>query len=134
MSKVVLASIIFMSLALLLYSAGVFLERKDKEVWPRHAVLYGIALAFDIISVTIITVYAGLKTGDPIPTVITSNVNIIEELVGVVLLSVNVIWAIAVLREGTDKQLEIYHKFSLIIWVLWLAMYFLGLRTGTNLG
>ena len=32
MSKVVLASIIFMSLALLLYSAGVFLERKDKEV------------------------------------------------------------------------------------------------------
>ena len=83
---------------------------------------------------TIITVYAGLKTGDPIPTVIFSNVNIIEELVGVVLLSVNVIWAIAVLREGTDKQLEIFHKFSIIIWVLWLAMYFLGLRTGTNIG
>ncbi|MCR4604419.1 MAG: TIGR03987 family protein [Eubacterium sp.] len=134
MSKVVLASIIFMTLSLLTYSGGVFWERKEGEVWPRHTILFGVGIAFNIVGVTIITVYTSLKSGEAITDTLFSNINIISGAVGVLLLAVHFVWAIGVVREGTDKQLEIFHKLSIIIWVLWLITYFMSLRAGITAG
>ena len=48
------------------------------------------------------------------------------------LMLVHAIWATIVTRNGTDQARSNFHKFSLVVWIIWLIPYFGGMYIGMS--
>ena len=43
---------------------------------------------------------------------------------------IHALWAINVMRRGIDEEKTTFHRFSLIVWAIWLIPYILGMIMG----
>ena len=55
------------------------------------------------------------------------NLHGITGALAIALMLIHVIWALIVLIKGGDKAKAQFHKFSLIVWGIWLIPYFTGM-------
>jgi uncharacterized repeat protein (TIGR03987 family) len=49
------------------------------------------------------------------------------------LMVLHLVWAVIVLLRNREAEKSSFHKFSLIVWVIWLVPYFTG-AIGANMG
>lgn len=112
------AAIICMCLALLFYSIGVWGEKLQRSLKGWHLVLFWAGLVFDTTGTTIMTKLAG--TG------FIFNFHGVTGLLAILLMVFHALWATAVLLRGTEKSKRNFHKFSLLVWCIWLIPFFSG--------
>ena len=94
MSILLIMAIIFMTLALVFYTIGVFAEKKSGNFnFNLHGITGSIAL---------------------------------------LLMAFHAVWATVILIKKNDRAKKTFHKFSIIVWSIWLIPYIIGIYIGMN--
>jgi uncharacterized repeat protein (TIGR03987 family) len=116
-----------MSLAFVFYTTGVWTERfqRDLRVW--HVALFWIGLACDGYATSLMhqLTIAGERPG------------LIHTVTGVGafgLMALHALWATWVLARGSREARARFHRFSILVWTIWLLPYFGGMAAGIARG
>lgn len=120
-NKLILA-IITITAALVFYTIGVFSERKSGTLRKHHVILFWIGLVFDTTGTTIMSSMAkGAGLLSP---------HGITGAIAIVLMLFHAVWATLVFRRSDPQKLQNFHKFSIVVWLIWLIPYILGMFIG----
>lgn len=108
------ASIIITS-ALVFYSIGVWSERIQGRLKPWHLAFFILGLTCDTWGTGLMFEYVGGMAFD---------IHGISGLIAIVLMLIHAVWALVVLIRKDEKAITNFHKFSVIVWLIWLIPYF----------
>jgi len=117
MTDELLISTILISLALVLYSIGVWSERLGGRLKGWHLVFFWGGLAFDTAGTGMMFEIAGG---------IGTDIHSITGLAAIILMVIHATWATIVLLRKDEKAIISFHRFSVIVWAIWLVPYFTG--------
>ena len=106
---------IIITAALVFYSVGVWSERIQGRLKPWHLVLFFMGLICDTWGTGMMLDFVGGLTFD---------VHGISGLLAIILMFIHAVWALVVLIKKDEKSLTNFHKFSVIVWLIWLIPYF----------
>ena len=106
---------IIMAAALVFYSIGVWGERIQGRLKWWHFVFFVLGLICDTWGTGMMLDFVGGLTFD---------VHGISGLIAIILMFVHAVWALVVLIKKDEKAITNFHKFSVIVWVIWLIPYF----------
>lgn len=108
-------STIIISLALVFYSIGVWAERIAGRLKVWHLVFFWIGLVCDTWGTGLMLEMAGGLTFD---------LHGVSGLLAIILMLIHAIWASIVLWRKDEAMITRFHKFSVIVWLIWLVPYF----------
>jgi uncharacterized repeat protein (TIGR03987 family) len=103
------------SLALIFYSIGVWSERFAGKLKAWHLVFFWLGLVCDTWGTGLMFELVGGMSWD---------VHGITGVVAIVLMLIHAVWATIVLRRKDERWIKDFHKFSVVVWVIWLIPYF----------
>jgi uncharacterized repeat protein (TIGR03987 family) len=108
-------AVIVINLALIFYSIGVWSERIQGRLKVWHTVFFWLGLICDTLGTGMMFEMAGGLTYD---------VHGLSGLLAILLMFVHAIWATVVLVRKDEKMILNFHKFSIVVWLIWLIPYF----------
>ena len=117
MSTELIISTIFITLALICYSIGVWSERIAGRLKGWHLVFFWVGLAFDSAGTGIMFEMAGEIGAD---------IHSITGILAIVLMLIHAVWATVVLALKNEKAITRFHHFSVFVWIIWLVPYLTG--------
>ncbi len=107
-------SSIVITLALVFYTIGVWSERISGRLKAWHLVFFWLGLICDTVGTGMMFEMAGGLTFD---------VHGLTGLLAIILMFVHAIWATIVLARKDERWIANFHKFSLVVWAIWLVPY-----------
>ena len=110
-------------LALFFYSFGVWSERIAKYLKPWHVVSFWIGLAFDVSGAYTMHLIAQGPFDILEPHTLTGQI-------ALWLMLLHAIWATRVTIKQDELLKVKFHKFSIVVWYIWLIPYFGGMYLG----
>ncbi len=114
MSPTTVLPIIIITLALLFYTIGVWAERLQGRLKLWHLVFFWLGLVADTWGTGLMIDLAGGLTAD---------IHGVTGVIAIVLMLVHAVWASIVLLRRDEKAIRSFHKFSLLVWLIWLIPY-----------
>jgi uncharacterized repeat protein (TIGR03987 family) len=117
MASEMMLSTILISLALVFYTMGVWSERFAGRLKGWHLVFFWGGLIFDTVGTGMMMEMAGGLTFD---------IHGVTGVLAILLMLVHAAWASIVLARKDEKAIANFHKFSVLVWVIWLVPYFTG--------
>lgn len=123
MNAMTIISTILITLALCFYSTGVWAERFSRYLRGWHVSAFWTGFVFDVSG----TWAMGRLSDDPF------NLLELHTLTGQIalwLMLIHAIWATYVVRRGSEKLRGQFHRYSLIVWLIWLIPYIGGMIMG----
>ncbi len=127
-SKLIFA-IITITLALVFYTIGVFGERRSKTLNKNYVILFWLGLIFDTTGTLTMSRIANSGVANAVATT-NQTIHGITGLLAIVLMIFHAFWATWVLYKNDEKKKETFHKFSIVVWLIWLIPYFVGMFIG----
>jgi uncharacterized repeat protein (TIGR03987 family) len=106
---------IIITLALVSYTIGVWSERIAGRLKPWHLAFFWLGLLCDTWGTGMMFEYAGGLTFD---------VHGLTGLLAIVLMFIHAVWATIVLVRKDEHWIKNFHKFSVVVWLIWLIPYF----------
>ena len=129
-----LPAIILITSALVFYSVGVWSEHLQRVLKWWHAGLFALGLTCDASGTYLMTQLAASDHAKS--SGVGGSLNTIMAITGsaaLLLMVVHLAWAIIVLLRNHDTEKRRFHRFSLLVWAIWLVPYFTG-AIGANIG
>lgn len=120
------ASLIIINLALVFYSIGVWAERVQRVLKPWHAAFFGLGLLSDATGTLLMTRIASANEASGIAAGPAQVLMAWTGTAAILLMAVHFAWAIVVLVRKRDAELASFHRFSVVVWAIWLVPYFAG--------
>jgi len=123
MDSLTIISTTLITLALLFYSLGVWTERFSKYLKGWHVAAFWTGFVFDVSG----TWAMGRMSQHPF------NILEIHTLTGQIalwLMLIHAIWASVVVVRGSEETQKKFHRYSLLVWLIWLIPYFGGMIMG----
>lgn len=111
-------AIISMCLALTFYSIGVWSEKLQGSLKKWHLYVFWTGLLFDTLGTG--TMSAIAKGGFQF------NFHGITGLAAIILMSFHAVWAALVLLKKDETMKAKFHRFSMIVWLIWLVPFISG--------
>jgi uncharacterized repeat protein (TIGR03987 family) len=105
---------IVISLALVFYSIGVWSERFAGRLKKRHLVFFCLGLICDTWGTGMMIEMAGG---------LSFNLHGVTGTLAIFLMLIHAIWAFVVLIRKDENAIKNFHKFSIIVWLIWLIPY-----------
>jgi len=118
------------SLALLFYTLGVWAERKSNTLKKWHVLTFWAGLACDTTGTLLMERIS--RSGTAQISDISAAIHGVTGVAAIVLMIFHALWATAVLFKGDETKKRVFHRFSLIVWLIWLVPYFVGMWIGIN--
>lgn len=115
-------AIVSISLALVFYTVGVWSEKLQGTLKKWHLCLFWIGFVFDTLGTTLM----GRLAND----VLKLNFHSVTGVTAIVLMLIHAVWATIVLKNNNEKQKNSFHKFSILVWILWLIPFVSGMVFG----
>jgi uncharacterized repeat protein (TIGR03987 family) len=106
---------IIITAALVFYSIGVWSERLAGRLKPWHLLFFVLGLVCDSWGTGLMFEYTGGMTFD---------VHGLTGLIAILLMFVHAAWASVVLIRKDEEAIQNFHKFSVVVWFIWLIPYF----------
>ena len=106
---------IIISFALVFYSIGVWSERIQGKLKIWHLIFFWSGLVCDTWGTGLMIEMAGGLTFD---------IHGITGVIAILLMLIHAIWATLVLIKRDENAINNFHKFSLMVWFIWLIPYF----------
>ncbi len=106
---------IIISFALFFYSIGVWSERIQGKLKMWHLAFFWSGLVCDTWGTGLMIEMAGGLTFD---------IHGITGVIAILLMFIHAIWATLVLIKRDENAINNFHKFSLMVWFIWLIPYF----------
>lgn len=111
-------SIIFINLALVFYTVGVWGEKIQGQLKVWHLVIFWAGLVCDTTGTTFMSLISGDK--------FSFNVHGVTGLLAIILMLFHALWATVVLARHNESLKLKFHKFSIFVWVIWLIPFVSG--------
>jgi uncharacterized repeat protein (TIGR03987 family) len=121
----VIISASLITLALIFYSLGVWSERIAKYLKIWHVVAFWIGFVFDISSTYVMHLLSQGPFDITKPHTLTGQI-------ALWLMLFHAIWATVVVVKQNESLRNKFHKFSIIVWLIWLIPYFGGMYLGMS--
>lgn len=122
MSTLLITAIVFMTLALTFYTVGVFGEKKKGTLMKWHAVIFWMGFICDTAGTTIMGKISGSR--------FSFNLHGVTGLIALLLMAFHAVWATVILLKKDDNAKKTFHKFSIVVWGIWLVPYVIGMFIG----
>jgi uncharacterized repeat protein (TIGR03987 family) len=119
-STLVVVSTILITLALVAYSLGVWSERLARYLRPWHVAAFWAGFAFDVAGTTAMHLMAKGPFNLMEPHTLTGQI-------ALWLMFAHAVWATLVVWRGGEPAKRSFHRYSLIVWLIWLVPYFGGM-------
>jgi len=103
------------TLALVFYSIGVWSERFSGRLKVWHLVFFWLGFVCDTWGTGMMLEMAGGLTFD---------VHGITGVIAIALMFVHAFWATVVLVRKDERWITNFHRFSVVVWLIWLIPYF----------
>lgn len=117
MTPIMTASVVLITLALVFYSIGVWSERLAGRLKGWHLIFFWLGLACDTAGTGIMFEMADAQA---------LSVHGLTGIVAIVLMFIHAVWASVVLARKDERLIINFHKFSIVVWLIWLVPYFNG--------
>ncbi len=119
-----LYAVISINLALVFYSVGVWGEKIQGILKKWHLALFWIGLGFDTVGTSLMSRLAdgGFKF----------NFHGLTGLLAIMLMLVHALWASYVLLKNNRKIKSVFHRFSIVVWIIWLIPFISGAIMGMS--
>lgn len=112
MSTTLIFAIVFINLALVLYTVGVWAERLQSRLKWWHLIFFWTGLVADTIGTTAMSMISG--------SLFEASFHGITGNTAIALMFLHAVWATVVLVRKNERMILRFHKFSLIVWLIWL--------------
>ena len=106
---------IIITSALIFYTIGVWSERIAGRLKTWHLVFFVLGLICDTWGTGMMIEMAGGITFD---------IHGITGVIAILLMFIHALWALVVLLAKNEKAITNFHKFSVVVWIIWLIPYF----------
>ena len=123
-SQTLIVAISFIILALLLYTVGVWSERFQHKLKWWHTMLFWGGLTADTIGTTAMSILSG--------SLFAVTFHGITGNIAISLMLFHAIWATVVLIRKNEKMILNFHRFSILVWVIWLIPMISGAILGAS--
>jgi uncharacterized repeat protein (TIGR03987 family) len=123
MSPLLIISTTLITLALVFYSLGVWSERFARYLKPWHVAAFWTGFIFDVTG----TWAMHLLAKGPFDLLASHT---LTGQIALWLMLAHAIWATYVVRRGSESARTGFHRYSLIVWLIWLVPYFGGMYIG----
>lgn len=125
MSITLIIAIITITLALVFYTIGVWSEHKSKSLKVGHVICFWLGLCMDTTGTSLMS-----KIADHAMLSGKISLHGITGLCAILLMLIHAVWASLVLKKKDDAMMKNFHKFSLVVWFIWLVPYIIGMFMG----
>ncbi len=125
MATELIVSTVLITLALAFYSLGVWSERIARYLKSWHVVAFWTGFVFDA-SGTWVMHRMAQGPFDP------TESHTLTGQIALWLMLAHAIWATWVARRGSEEARRGFHRYSLIVWLIWLIPYFGGMYLGMS--
>lgn len=122
MSQLLMTAIVCMTGALIFYSVGVLSEKFQGVLKKWHVAIFWLGFICDTTGTSIMAKIAG--------DAFKLSVHGVTGLIALLLMAFHAVWATFILFKGSEKAKENFHKFSIIVWSIWLIPYVIGVFMG----
>lgn len=116
------AAIAFITLALVLYTIGVWAERLKKSLHKWHVIIFWLGFVCDTIGTA--------SMGQITDAHFAFNLHTITGAAALTLMLFHAGWATNVILRRNEKAIQSFHKLSIVVWCVWLIPYFTGMFMG----
>ncbi|MCC7258644.1 MAG: TIGR03987 family protein [Gammaproteobacteria bacterium] len=123
MSNLILLSVVLITLALVLYSVAVWLNRRSRRLTVANIVIFWCAVAAD----TLATRLMGARVET-----IRWDLHTISGYLALALMAALTLWGTVALLRRRDDWIATFHKLALPIWVIWVGSYITGVYLGVQ--
>ncbi|OOM81014.1 hypothetical protein CLPUN_11740 [Clostridium puniceum] len=117
-------AIMSITLALIFYTIGVWIEKIQKELKIWHLFTFYLGLIFDTLGTTLMSKIA---MGS-----FQFNFHGITGLLAIILMLFHALWATIVLIKNNEKTKANFHKFSIVVWIIGLVPFVSGAILGMS--
>jgi uncharacterized repeat protein (TIGR03987 family) len=117
MSIQMLSSVILITLALVFYTIGVWSERLAGRLKGWHLAFFWAGLVCDTTGTGIMMEMSNADI---------FNFHGLTGLIAILLMFIHASWASVVLARKDEKAIVNFHKFSVVVWIIWLIPYLNG--------
>lgn len=117
-------AISFIFAACILYSVGVWAEKISKRLKSWHVVVFWMGLVCDTIGTGAMGKLAG--------SIIQFNIHGLTGLLAIILMLFHALWATRVMIRKDEEMILKFHKFSIVVWIIWLIPMLSGMILGSN--
>lgn len=114
-SMTITTAMVVINLALVFYSIGVWSERFSGRLKVWHLIFFWFGIICDTWGTGLMFKAAGGLTYD---------VHGLTGLLAIILMLIHAVWATAVLLRKDERLILNFHRFSVMVWVIWLIPYF----------
>lgn len=128
MDNRLILAITAITLALVFYTIGVWSERRSKSIKPWHIIAFWIGLIFDTTGTLAMRIIAQSGTATSNQLILT--VHGATGVIAIALMIIHALWATFVLLGTDQKKKETFHRFSIVVWSIWLIPYLAGMLMG----
>lgn len=111
-------AIISITSALIFYTIGVWSEKLQGKLKKWHLIIFYIGLFFDMLGTTLMSLM--VSSGFRI------SFHAVTGLLAIILMLFHAVWATVVVVKGKQKTKVTFHKFSIIVWAIWLIPFISG--------
>ncbi len=125
MPPAVIASFTLISLALVFYTWGVWGERLAHDLTRRHVIAFWVGLSFDVSGTVAMHHLARGPFNLRDPHTLTGQI-------ALWLMFVHAIWATRVALHGSPRTRHEFHRYSQVVWCVWLIPYLGGMVLGMH--
>lgn len=120
-----IVSSILITLALIFYSLGVWAERIARYLKPWHLLCFWTGFLFDISGTIAMHLLAEGDFDLAEPHTLTGQIALWSMLV-------HAAWATRVVKSGSERTRRNFHRYSIVVWLIWLVPYFGGMYLGMS--
>ena len=124
MSTLLIIAISFIFAACILYTVGVWAEKISKRLKIWHVVVFWLGLICDTIGTGAMGKLAG--------SIIQFNFHGLTGLLAILLMLFHAAWATRVMIRKDESMILKFHKFSIVVWIIWLIPMISGMILGSN--
>jgi uncharacterized repeat protein (TIGR03987 family) len=111
-------AIVFITLALVFYSIGVWGEKIADQLRAWQLIFFWLGFVCDTTGTTLMTKLAGAFE---------FNIHGITGLLAIMLMIIHAIWATITLVRKNENAIKNFHRFSLTVWIIWLIPFLSGM-------
>jgi uncharacterized repeat protein (TIGR03987 family) len=123
-SSTLFTAILFINLACLFYTIGVWAEKIQHRLKIWHTLLFWMGFASDTIGTTAMSMISG--------SLIKMNFHGLTGLTAILLMLFHAVWATIVLIRKDEKMILKFHRLSVVVWIIWLVPMITGMIFGAT--
>lgn len=126
-----LQGIVFINLAFVLYTVGVWSEKIQGELKQRHLFLFWLGVVCDVLGTSAMETLARSHEDSGLPNMfrffaINTDFHSITGFMALALMLLHVCWATSIIINKTERWLKRFHRYSFIVWLIWLIPFISG--------